>query len=345
MRSNLNLVVGGFCAFVVSCLGQLVIAQEAQTNLLALRGIVVDANNQPVPTPIIELVQTKDRIEIGVHQKNLNVISNADGTFEVTDLPQGIEPVFKITDSQDKRVGYLHLDELDKVKSQNDLKALRIVVEEGTTVRGKVLNNGNPYPDFQVSLRLEFGRTVGPNRLISNDFVLKLKATTNDAGEYLFENVAPKKSMQISVRKSAGGYLRESSITPKPGDERWVKDLNFETLNKRVSGFVVDYKGDPVRGARISFMNSSGQQFKIDEIVGGKGEDDHAKRVTDKQGRFTASELPAGKLSLWAHPPRVRTSEGGFRRMRSAHFDVISGQSEVRIVLDQRLGRAVKKRE
>ena len=137
-------------------------------------------------------------------------------------------------------------------------------------------------------------------------------------------------------------------MSAKAGEVCFIEDAQLVTLNKKISGIVVDTRGRPVKGARVSFYNqSTGQQYKADPAPGQDRFSGYAPASTGLDGSFTASNLPAAKLMLSASPPYDRNPTTRSRRSTGvrAQIEVIAGEKDIKIVLDDRLGREVKTRK
>lgn len=312
--------------------------EPAGSTDLQLRGVVVDENDNPIANAKFKLQDTDGRVsrEELAQLRLLNPIASKDGSFELNDIPAGCQPTFQINDPQNKLVGYLHVDGADKVKLQDDLTKLRIRLVEGTVVQGKVLFEGKPIPNQAVHMRVYVGRSVSDDRLITYEFSAQFgSANTDENGEYRFENVFPESDISVYTNNSQGDRLDADAKSAKPGEKRFVKDINFQTLASQIEGIVVDSRGKPVKGAIITVMDpGGGQQYNKYRPPGERS------NVSGADGRFKAKYLPQKKLWLWVHHPR----ESGDRKP-SAQLEIVAGETGIKIVLDERLGQKVRKRK
>ena len=177
-------------------------------NPLTLAGVAVDSNGKLISNPIVKFLPRGERSEI---VKKIEISSEQDGSFMIKGVPRGCEPNFQITDSTNQQVQYLSLNASNKVKGQDNLEKLRVVLEEGSTVKGKVICGGKPSKGT-VYLDIKRGRSVDENRMISYEAEIRLWTKTNEQGQYTFDNVSPENQISIGTQ-CEGKYQFEGSRT------------------------------------------------------------------------------------------------------------------------------------
>jgi protocatechuate 3,4-dioxygenase beta subunit len=166
---------------------------------------------------------------------------------------------------------------------------------QGLTISGRVtLSNGSPASEAKIKLsKIDNGETPFDDAPLS-------ETTADKNGNYSISTpVLP----VIFIKASYPGYATLTSVagsmTPRgrstgSGDKQTVT-INFSlTPASYIKGQVVDQKDNPISGASVMSTQIDRQNFESFIIE---------KTVTDNEGRFDISSIPAGKINVGVSSP------------------------------------------
>lgn len=210
------------------------------TRAARVTGTVVDPTGEPVDGAVVLVMMEEaepTRATIGVRGFTFPVNGRTDdgGRFEIDQVPSGR---VRITASaQGWRAAELSSLE---VAPGETLEGLRLVLESGATVAGRVLDgDGRPVIGAMVRVEEQSGSLVR--------FERPSMATTGGDGRYLLEGVEP--GLQLLVARDRDGARAAREIEVAPG----VNQLDLRIAGgHEISGRVVDGGGAPVAGASIT---------------------------------------------------------------------------------------------
>ena len=159
----------------------------------------------------------------------------------------------------------------------------RLVLTEGATVRGRVMDHGRPVASVKVGMiqaeRRGFEYSIGP-----------LEIGTDAHGEFKFANVPPDRDLNIygimDSLRDRGGICERRIHVGADGSETNVGDLAVEPAY-RITGRLVLSDGKPLPPhTRITIGRENAWDSQIVEV--------------DPSGEFTARGIPPGLINLHA---------------------------------------------
>ena len=224
-------------------------------------GTLLDGSGDRVPD---ERVQLKSKLL----RAHYSVETDADGNFEFPEVKLGPEyrlSVFPKQGYRDYQRGPFEVGSSER--------PLKIVLEPLDTARlsGRMLNpEGRPIPDFRLWLRSTHAQAR--NLPVSGD----------EDGRFVVED-APEGTLMITTRSVP--HLEVMGVTLRPGQQKEV-ELVLDWGEDEFEGTVVNERGDPVAGAKLSLTWTK---------VNGSLESRSLRRgISDDRGWFRFTQLGPG---------------------------------------------------
>jgi hypothetical protein len=260
------------------------------------------------------------------------------GSYRIDVEKSGFAPSFDPVESKRLELG-----------SGESITAVRVALERGGVIAGGIRDGrGDPLPEMTVSaMRLTRGEPrMGPEMIQGG------VGHTNDLGEFRIANLPKGDYLVIATQQerapfhvSAPGPAYVAAPTYYPGTtERhsaqvitvrvgetagdvWFSVVSSAAFN--VSGVVVDERGAPLTGARVTLMAGSQPEVPFPFLMG----------VADRNGAFTVSGVLPGSYFVIANPS-VESSLGGGVSSFAISFGVktVPGREPV-VVFDTPSGR------
>ncbi len=237
-----------------------------------LRGHVVDSTGRPVAGALVWLQILTVRGNTSSSMQSGRTTTAEDGRFTIEEVSPGEIELHVRAD------GYrsAELKSLT-VEPERDLEDLRIVLEPGATISGRVTDAlGRPVPGAMV-LVSEQGTRFGGLQSLDD---------TDAEGRYRLEGVSPGRRTVFARHDDHPPVSRE--IDAELGDN--LLDLAFEG-GATVSGRVLGPAGEPVAGAEINLGTTS-------MLVRFGG--DSQPGLSDTSGAFSIGGVAAGTYTLQA---------------------------------------------
>ena len=267
-----------------------------------LSGTVLDATGAPVAGATVAVMVEEADVEpsgMGIRGFRFPVRNETDdtGRFELEQVPSG--KLRLSASAQGWRTAELSALE---VPAGGELEDLRLVLERGATVSGRVFD-ADGQPAAGVWVRVEEDRT-------GMRFSQPASATTSGDGQYLLEGVEP--GTRLIMARNEDRETTAQEIEVGSGVNRL--DLRFAT-GASISGRVVDGAGAPLAGASVMALTDA-------RSWGG------AEARSGADGAFTIEGVRDGQYQLRA------TREGYATRIQEETVQVAGGSiSGVEIVM------------
>ncbi|MBC8290062.1 MAG: carboxypeptidase regulatory-like domain-containing protein [Planctomycetes bacterium] len=196
-------------------------------------------------------------------------------------LQPGYDPILKIDVYTDGKIKW------DEVAIPKGLD----VVDQRLESHGYELKDGNVIEGTVKDLIT--GKPLAATMKLQdhgNSFKTVRTVKCDEEGHWVVKN-APQGWHQITL--VADGFaprvVTSLNFTDQPG---WSSHASGLAPAVELSGVVKDPEGKPVKGARVGLrdlVTKGGVHYGKKELV------------TDKNGRFQTDQIPAGKVTLWAH--------------------------------------------
>jgi protocatechuate 3,4-dioxygenase beta subunit len=233
-------------------------------------GLVQDAAGRPVEGARV-VAPSQSRSDPA------GAITDGDGRFELDDVDPG---TFELTTEAEGFVTH-HLAH-QVVEPGRDLEGVTITLERGASVLGRVTDaSGAPMPEATV--------WIWPEDASGSRVASPVSARSGSDGRYRLEGIA-EGTQQLQARHEDFAEI-EREVSVESGENRF--DLAFEE-STTISGRVVDERGEPIAGARISWM-------RITRLPGGNWSGNGgAGTVSDPAGSFTLRGLAPGSYQIQA---------------------------------------------
>jgi hypothetical protein len=214
-----------------------------------------------------------------------------DGTFEISGVVPGSYNLVAVARQDGQQYsGHLKID-----VNESGVDNLTIPLRAGIPVPGRIYLDGTPPSNFKLSqLRVNLQPTEnfqfggGGNSQVADD------------GTFTLQNVSP---MEYRVRVAglpSGAYVMAGRIgtddaVNRPftinGDQQVALQLQIGFSAGKVTGTVVDSKGDPYQGALATLIPDEARRLRTDVYF---------SVPTDQNGRFSFSNVPPGSYKLFA---------------------------------------------
>ncbi len=234
-----------------------------------LRGEVVDSTGRPVGDATVTVTIHMEVTMGSMSRSGGSARTDADGVFVIEEVDPGkIELIVQAEGYRHTQVSSL------VVEPERDLEDIRVVLEPGATVSGRVTDaTGRPVADAMVML-------ADSGRLYSG---IQQSGITGADGRYRLNGIAPGPRSVTARHERYRAATREIEV--ELGNN--VLDLVFEG-GATVSGRVVDESGQPVVGAGVSLSTS--------EVLGWQAQ----SHLTDTTGAFSIVGVEPGTFTLTA---------------------------------------------
>jgi protocatechuate 3,4-dioxygenase beta subunit len=248
----------------------------------ALRGVVVDARGRPLPRMLvngISLGEAPTRVlPAAIHP------TDAEGHFAMLGVSPGRYQLRASGPDGDSEA-------LDvEVRGPNELTDLRLVVPEGGSLRGRVIDGrASPRPQVEILLERSDERRATAN------------ARSNDLGEFDIAWLEPG-----PYRVSVVGDPSSEAVQIHAGEQAQV-ELEVATHDGVITGRVLDSDGAPVSDAFVAAIAMTEQATaplaaqRAAALARSNWSAIAEPTLTDVEGRFTSSGLPPGEYIVHAH--------------------------------------------
>ncbi|MFO7563254.1 MAG: carboxypeptidase regulatory-like domain-containing protein [Enhygromyxa sp.] len=276
----------------------------------AIRGRVIDGSGEGVAMAFLQ-GELREPEEPGGHVAVARAVTEADGSFEIVDLPPG---VYAFSHVQAEGLGTPSETPTVTLPRERDVDDLEIVLPEPGALRVRVRDpSGEPVPDYEIFV----GHGLGGTRW---------KSTPNS--EWLIDPLTPG-SYHIKATPSGIGGRRgpEDPSFNEPGEPvevvaRETAELTLTVPARKalIAGMVETRDGDPVADASVWALSS--QTF-----ISWGGRETHpeaARTVTDVDGRFVLEHLEPGTYTI-----HVRNQAG----IEDVREGIESGSRQLRFAL------------
>lgn len=304
---------------------------------LVLKGSVFGENGKPAANATVKVVDglfdkylpfarmSREKI-----QEFFQAETDENGEFRIPGIPRDATPVFSVVDSTEAKNALIYVAELD------DLENVKVTLSEGVVVTGKVTLDGEPQKDVTVFLNVIGNYKLGENGKSEMEQFHWGRIKTDASGSYRFSGLPPKPSYFVSARLNQDA---EDSRNPKLEESNFhieVPTFAFKTPNSTIAGVVIDPEGNPIEGVEISASRMGNGR----RLTGFR----NPRVQTKPDGSFLFERMPDDTaVTLRASKPRIVDGVSRFRL--PARVDVMSGDRNVRIVMDLRLGKRPRKLE
>jgi protocatechuate 3,4-dioxygenase beta subunit len=244
------------------------------------------------------------------------------GYFRIDGLPGGQYAVFK--SRMDERADNIPLELLSnmrlKTTTVREGRTSRLDIhdegEDGVRVFGTVRENGVPVPRALITM-------LGTDQ----DGFLGMGVRANAAGmdgRYELVGIRPGDYV-VQVSRFQGRPVQTSFPIEVPEETRdFLFDIELPT--SEVSGRVLDTRGQPVSGVRVSLGSSDGGLSGADGLVGMIAQGGLSQARTDENGEFRMRSVSAGSYHLVASGNMM-----GRRNRRSAEGESQQKYGEARV--------------
>ncbi len=240
----------------------------------AITGRVVDAAGQPLARVQIKAIPVPWRGD------PLQAWSRADGRFRLSRLPPGT--LYEMAAIHD---GFAPA--LVKVGALSSPKPVRIVLERGATVLGKVLDpEGQPVPGAELDVKLSRDRR--PNQDLSAIGEPTGKAVSDAIGSFAISHLG---IGWFDLRVKRRGFVTLSVPEVEVPDRAARIDLGPLTLDRGavIEGRVTGPSGAPLPDARVTPIRAPDPLASIFSVS-----DVPPETSTDSEGRFRFEDLRRG---------------------------------------------------
>jgi len=206
---------------------------------------------------------------------------------------------------------------------------VHLVLKPVVSLVGRILLDGQPQAGVRMTL---FRHPSGGHRelhAVATDETGRYRLSGLRAGDRYSIEVEPKLPALDSAWRHQWPYIVKLPETAQ--GEVALPEMNLRPLTQSLAGMVVDPRGKPVVGARVTAMHGKNGGFVHYASRLGRRQ---AFTETDAAGRFELQELPDEPLSLMAYVQ----PKGADRKIRfDVRVNANSNQKDIRIVLDPSL--------
>lgn len=293
------------------------------TGTAIVRGKVIAAGSEKA------LAHVEVRAVSGALRVNKAVLTDANGRYEIADLPAGR---FTITTNKTNyvRASYGQQRALGpgkpiEIANGQVVERIDLVLQHTGVIAGRITDEfGDPAPDVQV-MPMRYQMINGERRLINAGTF----STANDLGEYRLFGLAPGTyfvsavlrnfNMGDSADRSAyaptfypgtGNMAEAQKLTVAPGQTITGVNLTLQPIQAvRISGVALDIQGRPLIGAYVNVMQRVGMM-----PMGGNG------GMVKPDGSFSVGGVTPGEYTLRATPPG-----GGIEEFAALDISVAGG--------------------
>jgi hypothetical protein len=251
-----------------------------------------------------------------------SAVTNADGKFRLT----GVLAAKKLELNARLEAQRLLGTTTVAANEQGGYGPIEIKIAQAGRVTGRVLSAGRPLAGAKVVLSRQRVEDTEKERFY---VFVPIETTTTDAdGYYVFPLVEPGEGLMASVQQPSFNLVHGKHFDLIPGQSQELATISLNQLNRSLAGIVVDPRGRPVAGARVTATFADHRPFMRDDGV--------REVRSGADGRFELDELPNEPLEIMAYfnPPK------GHANIRfPAKVEVAADAQEVRLVLDPKLSR------
>jgi uncharacterized GH25 family protein len=274
-----------------------------------VRGLVVDAAGNPVPSFIVQpIIQASEGAGGGAKPASQSrTFQSEDGAFEYKGLAAG---TYKVAVSAPS---FSAVTVPEVVVSSGEISDVgRIALQEGGIIDGYVVeaSSGRPIAGAQVSViggsakflptakAPEKGQTVG-------------NAFTDDRGFFEFRQL---RDGDVTVRVRHDGYAGQQQKNVNTRDAATCRNLRVALeVGGTVSGVVLDAKGSPMKNMKV-YLTGSGDLAKDSSV--------NQHTTTDAEGRFAFQALAHGSYKVTAHDFKLASRP-------SVEFEISPAQASI----------------
>ncbi|MGB1013344.1 MAG: carboxypeptidase regulatory-like domain-containing protein, partial [Nannocystaceae bacterium] len=258
----------------------------------SIRGTVVDADGGPVADAFLSATRESDSATkvAGSSMRTSRwgnwwkkpVLTDADGSFELVDLTEGVYTVRAYRKGGGE--GFSEGVETDS--------SCTVAIRATGTLMGRVTLAGGPAPEeFTVTLR---DRKAGLNRH---------ESFFRTGGVFRFEEL-PAGTFELSAAAGKGSARGEATLAE--GEEKSGVELDMQATVKVHGKLVDEDSGEPVVGLKVSIRPLGDGGWGGATTAG-------RKEVSDAQGAFEIESAPSGKVSVSIRPENfLATNDYGY---------------------------------
>ncbi|HXT57303.1 MAG TPA: carboxypeptidase-like regulatory domain-containing protein [Pirellulales bacterium] len=290
---------------------------------LVIRGVVTDATGASAR----EIVVAASR-DIPITSPAARTVTAVDGRFEIAGLDPR-EPYW-LSAIGDGLAGFATVTgEPDHSVSQVREAEADLVLKPAVTLAGRVLLAGRPQPGVRLTLFRHGQRGHREPHAVTSDEDGRYRLSGLQPGDKYSIGVEPKSPALDAAWSHQWPHIVKLPEMAQSDVE--LPEMNLRPLTQSLAGMVVDPRGKPVVGARVTAMHGKNGGFVHYASRLGRRQ---AFTETDAAGRFELQELPDEPLSLMAY----MQPKGADRRIRfDVRVNANSNQKDIRIVLDPSL--------
>ena len=297
---------------------------------LEVRGKVTGSDGAGLPNVTV-LAENEDR-----PYNKASAVTNKLGLFTLSGLsPMVATRVSTWTDqgTAEQTIEGMEDAPLDKTVRKN----IVLKVKPGTTLTGRVVQNGKPVPGIEVKLLSAPPQPPGQDW---TRFRLIHKAITDAEGRYRVTGLHKGDQYQLEIEVTGTAQVCDwqyqspysQTMNADDGETIELPDARLVSNAQELRGIVVDPDGTPVPDITVSARLASGGSISRPQ----RGSPPWAE--TDKDGKFLITNLPDEQILLKAY----RANPAGGRIHYTSKQTVELNAHDIRIVFDPKLGSGIE---
>lgn len=287
-----------------------------------IHGVVTDPQGKPVDDVEIVIASTFDPWMV-FDSKSLmvemeGVETDADGRFEVTQIPAGTRLVLIARDDQNRWKPH----QLDVAPLEpGEERALDLALALGASISGSVVDpDGEPLPKLRVALKKLDISLSAIN--VAMGSIASGGERTDDEGRFKFSGLMDG-AYKISLNEDDFRRSTSERLVVQSGDV--VTDIELlAEAGLTLTGRVLDEDGRPIERARIRASRPVSMMNWTANLEGGH----EPSTYSDEEGRFELAGFDPGKIQL-------RVKSDGFE---TAKLTVDAGQQDIEVRLSSTAG-------
>ena len=222
--------------------------------------------------------------------------------------------------------------------SETLVKTLDLRLSPGTTLTGRVVQNGKPVSGVTVKLMNAPPQPPGQDWM---RFRLLSESITDADGHYRLTGLHKGEMYELEVSATGKAQVRNwdyqssvHSMDAEDGATIELPDAILLSSGQELSGVVVDPEGNPVSGISVSASLASGGRLSSPR----EREGAPPWTETDEKGHFHLTNLPDEPISLMA----CRANPAGGLIHYASNLTVELNATDIRIILDPKLGSDIE---